>query len=164
MDAVVVAMITGMVLLIMIAVATLHAQQSRQLQDIQTQLEAMGAESKRKEDGLRFQRTELLDPISQLEIQLVTQERTYMTDSELALVLRTREQVKQVTEELKQIEGWRGAPYDLEWAQYLDRVPVLKSLYMRADLEPPEVVEEVASTETGELPSTTPLPPVTSGS
>ena len=164
MDAVVVAMITGMVLLIMIAVATLHAQQSRQLNDIQTQLEAMGAESKRKEDNLRFQRTELLDPISQLEIQLVTQERTYMTDAEIALILQTREQVKQVTEQLKLLEAWRGAPYDLEWAQYLDRVPYLKNIYMRADLEPPEAVNEATSNEVTANAPMNSLPPSTSNS
>jgi hypothetical protein len=59
------------------------------------------------------------------------------------MILKTREQVKQVTEQLKQLDAWRGAPYDLEWAEYLERVPVLKALYLRADmLEPPADVAD----------------------
>jgi hypothetical protein len=143
MDSVVVALVTGMVLLIMIAVATLHAQQSRQLREIQERLDALVTENKRKEESLRFQRTELLDPISQLESQLILQERSFLTEQEVAMILKTREQVKQVTEQLKQLDAWRGAPYDLEWAEYLERVPVLKALYLRADmLEPPADVAD----------------------
>lgn len=167
MDAVVVAMITGMVLLIMIAVATLHAQQTRQLREIQERLEAMGAENKRKEEALRFQRTELLDPISQLEIQIVSQDRKFLTEPELATIMKTREQVKKVTEELKALEAWRGAPYDLEWAEYLDRVPALKNLYMRADMEPPaDTLSEAASADSPQASSTAaiPAPSLTSGS
>ena len=41
-----------------------------------------------------------------------------------------------VTEELKQSEDWMGAPFDLEWSEYLDRMPRLKKLYLRADLQP----------------------------
>lgn len=135
MDSVVVALIAGMVLLIMIAVATLHSQQSRQLREIQEQLEALGTENKRKEENLRFQRTELLDPISQLESQLIVQERKLLTEQELVMILKTREQMKQLTEELKNLDAWRGAPYDLEWAEYLERVPVLKALYLRANVQ-----------------------------
>jgi uncharacterized FlgJ-related protein len=149
MDSVVVALITGMVLLIMIAVATLHAQQTRQLRQIEERLEAMGTENKRKEEGLRFQRTEVMDPISQLESQLITQERNFLTEQEIALILKAREQMKQISEELKQLDAWRGAPYDLEWAEYLERVPVLKALYMRAvqDQIPMEQPENVAPTD-----------------
>jgi hypothetical protein len=112
MDVVVVALITGMVLLIVIAVATLHAQQSRQLRLIEERLEAMGAENKRKEESLRFQRTEIMDPISQLESQLINQDRKFITEQEITMILKAREQVKQISDELKKIEAWRGAPYE----------------------------------------------------
>ena len=156
MDSFVVALITGMVLLVMVAVATLHAQQSRQLRDIQERLEAMGAESKRKEESLRFQRTEFMDPLSQLESQLILNERKFLTDLELGMILKAREQMKQVIEQLKQLEAWKGAPYDLEWAEYLDRVPVLKSLYLRADLQDPVEVVNVAPTDPTQ-PTPTPV-------
>jgi len=156
MDSFVVALITGMVLLVMVAVATLHAQQSRQLRDIQERLEAMGAESKRKEESLRFQRTEFMDPLSQLESQLIINERKFLTDLELGMILKAREQMKQVIEQLKQLEAWKGAPYDLEWAEYLDRVPVLKSLYLRADLQDPVEVVNVAPTDPTQ-PTPTPV-------
>ena len=158
MDSIVVALITGMVLLIMIAVATLHAQQTRQLKEIQERLEAMGAENKRKEENLRFQRTEVLDPISQLESQLITQERNFLTEQEIALILKAREQMKQISEELKQLEAWRGPPYDLEWGEYLDRVPVLKALYLRAvqDSVPVEPSENAAPTDPAQ-PAPTPV-------
>jgi hypothetical protein len=159
MDSVVVALITGMVLLIMIAVATLHAQQTRQLRQIEERLEAMGAENKRKEEGLRFQRTEVMDPISQLESELITQQRGFLTEQEIVLILKAREQMKQISEALKQIEAWRGAPYDLEWAEYLERVPVLKALYLRAvqDQVPMEPGENAAPTD----PAQSAPPPVT---
>ncbi len=156
MDSFVVALITGMVLLVMVAVATLHAQQSRQLRDIQERLEAMGAESKRKEESLRFQRTEFMDPLSQLESELIINERKFLTDIELGMILKAREQMKQVIEQLKQLEAWKGAPYDLEWAEYLDRVPVLKSLYLRADLQDPVEVVNVAPTDPTQ-PTPTPV-------
>jgi hypothetical protein len=148
MDVVVVALITGMVLLIVIAVATLHAQQSRQLRLIEERLEAMGAENKRKEESLRFQRTEIMDPISQLESQLINQDRKFITEQEITMILKAREQVKQISDELKKIEAWRGAPYDLEWAEYLERLPVLKGLYLRAmqDQGLMEQTENVAPT------------------
>jgi uncharacterized FlgJ-related protein len=158
MDSVVVALITGMVLLIMIAVATLHAQQTRQLRQIEERLEAMGAENKRKEEGLRFQRTEVMDPISQLESQLITQERNFLTEQEITLILKARERMKQISEELKQLDAWRGAPYDLEWAEYLERVPVLKALYLRAmqDQGLMEQTENVAPTDPAQ-PAPTPV-------
>ena len=149
MDSFVVALITGMVLLIMIAVATLHAHQSRQLREIQERLEAMGAENKRKEENLRFQRTEVMDPISQLESQLINQERKFLTEQEIVSILKAREQMKLISDELKKLEAWRGAPYDLEWAEYLERVPVLKALYLRAvqDQLPAEQMETTAPTD-----------------
>jgi hypothetical protein len=57
--------------------------------------------------------------------------------------------MKQISEELKQLEAWRGAPYDLEWAEYLERVPVLKGLYLRAVQEqgPTEPTEDPAPTD-----------------
>ncbi len=153
MDSIVVALITGMVLLIMIAVATLHAQQTRQLRQIEERLEAMGAENKRKEENLRFQRTEVMDPISQLESQLINQERKFLTEQEVVSILKAREQMKQISEELKKIEAWRGAPYDLEWAEYLERVPVLKALYLRA------VQDQLPTEETGNVAPTDPAQP-----
>ena len=139
MDIVFIVVIIAMMFLLMIILAALHFQQSGQLRDIQDRLSAIdeaSLQAKRSPDALRFDRTQLLDPLSLLEPQLHGEGRDSLTEEEVQMIASAREGVKGITEELKQSEDWMGAPFDLEWSEYLDRMPRLKKLYLRADLQP----------------------------
>ncbi len=139
MDIVFIIVIIAMLLLVMIILAALHFQQSGQLRDIQDRLmeiDEAAMQAKKSPDSLRLDRTQLLDPLSLLEPQLHAEGRDSLTEEELQMIASAREGVKGITEQLKQSEEWMGAPFDLEWGEYLDRMPRLKKLYLRADLQP----------------------------
>jgi hypothetical protein len=139
MDMVFIIVIVAMVLLLMIVLAGLHFQQTGQLRDIQTRLDMIdnvSPQTGKDPDTLRFDRIQLMDPISLLETQIHAENRDSLTEEELQLISSAREGVKAISEQLKTSEEWKGAPFDLEWFEYLDRLPRLKSLYLRADLQP----------------------------
>jgi hypothetical protein len=50
---------------------------------------------------------------------------------------QARDSVKSLNERLMASRDWMGPPFDLEWAEYLDRMPTLKRLYLAAAFERP---------------------------
>jgi hypothetical protein len=139
MDILFVIVIVAMVLLVMIILAALHVQQTGQLRDIQARLNMIDDTSSKEikdPNSLRFDRTQLIDPLSLLEPLLHSENRESLTEEELQLISSAREGVKAISEQLKASNDWKGAPFDLEWFEYLDRLPRIKSLYLRADLQP----------------------------
>ncbi len=139
MDLILIITIVAVVLLVMLVFGALHAQQSGQLRDIQMRLMKLGVEEEAKQklpEALRRERAEILDPLTLLEAQLSQTKRDGLTDSELDQVSAARAGILDVTAQLMSSDEWIGPPYDLEWAEYLERLPRLKTLYMRQNLQP----------------------------
>ena len=68
-----------------------------------------------------------------LEAQLVQQRPDQLTDQEIQLVFETRGHVMRISDELRQLNDWRGAPYDLEWSDYFERLPLIRALYLKSN-------------------------------
>ena len=55
-----------------------------------------------------------------------------------------RDAIKALNDRLMEAKEWMGPPFDLEWAEYLERMPNLKKLYLAADFVKQETPVESA--------------------
>ena len=138
MDIFVTVMMVAMLLLVVIVGAAVFVQQSGTLRDIQHKLDLVEGETRKQRDPevLRRERVALLDPLMLLESQLYGRKPQSLSEEEMELVAATRTRVNDISEELKGAAEWLGAPYDLEWFEYLERIPLLKALYLSAGFAP----------------------------
>ena len=136
MDIFVTVMMVAMLLLVVIVGAAIFVQQSGSLRDLRDKLQFVQDEAKKRKnpDTLRRERVALLDPLLLLETQLNERDPPILDLQELDLITASRERIMAISQELKVVKDWIGAPYDLEWVEYLERLPRLKSLYLSADL------------------------------
>ena len=136
MDIFVTVMLVAMLLLVVIVGAAIFVQQSGSLRELRDKLETVQDEAlKRKNpDTLRRERVAVLDPLLLLETQLSERNPLLLTEEELGLIAGSRERIMTISQELKSLNDWIGAPYDLEWVEYLERLPRLKALYLSADI------------------------------
>jgi len=134
MDLFVIIAIVAIMLFVIVIFATLYVQQSGYLADIRAQLNAIDKPSKVSQAGeaLRRQRLEVIDPLFMLEANLVQQRPDQLTDQEIQLVFDTRGQVMRISDELRKLNDWMGAPYDLEWSDYFERLPFIRALYLKS--------------------------------
>jgi len=134
MDIFVTVMMVAMVLLVVVVGAAVFVQQSSTLRDIQNRLDLAQEQARQRKDPevLRKQRLALLDPLMLLESQIYTRKPQVLTEEEIELIASTRSRMITLCDELKAAEEWLGAPYDLEWFEYLERIPVLKTLYLNS--------------------------------
>ena len=144
MDIFVTVMIVAMLLLVVVVGAAVFVQQSGTLRDIQNKLDlAQKAAMKRKDpEALRRERVALIDPLLLLESQLYARKPQALTVEEIEFIASSRQRAIELTDELKAADDWLGAPYDLEWFEYLERMPLIKTLYLAAGLEqdaPPQI-------------------------
>jgi hypothetical protein len=118
--------------IIAVCVAMIYAytQQATRLQAIQEQLAKI---EESKPELLRQERAKWLDPLILLEVQLNQTETPKLDEEMLQQVQSAREAVKSLNERLALSREWMGPPFDLEWAEYLERMPTLKKLYLAAD-------------------------------
>lgn len=136
MDIFVTVMMVAMLLLVVIVGAAIFVQQSGSLRDLRDKLQSVQDDAKKRKnpDTLRRERVAVLDPLLLLETQLNDREPPILEPQELDLITASRERIISISQELKDVQDWIGAPYDLEWVEYLERLPRLKSLYLSADL------------------------------
>jgi hypothetical protein len=144
MDIFVTVMMVAMLLLVVIVGAAVFVQQSGTLRDIQHKLDLVEEEAKKRKDpeALRRERVAVLDPLMLLESQLYSRKPQTLTEEEIELISTSRTRVTELSEDLKQVEDWLGAPYDLEWYEYLERMPLIKTLYLNAGFaqeSPPQI-------------------------
>lgn len=133
MDLFAVVAVVSVILLLVVTVASLFVQQSGQLREIQAQLskiEAGGAAN--DPNQMRLDRAALIDPLVLLEVTLAQADLNELSAEQIAQIDAARTGVKAITEKLKASGDWMGPPYDLEWIEHLDRMPRLKSIYMKA--------------------------------
>jgi hypothetical protein len=136
MDIFVTVMLVAMLLLVVIVGAAIFVQQSGSLRDLRDKLQSVQDDAKKRKnpDTLRRERVAVLDPLLLLETQLNDRDPPILDAEELDLITASRERIILISQELKDVQDWIGAPYDLEWVEYLERLPRLKSLYLSADL------------------------------
>ncbi len=147
MDLFVIIAIVAIMLFVIVIFATLYVQQSGYLADIRAQLDAIDKPAKAPQagEGLRRQRLEVIDPLFMLEAQLVQQRPDQLTDQEIQLVFETRGHVIRISDELRQLNDWMGAPYDLEWSDYFERLPLIRALYLKSNFA---AEQELAAAQT----------------
>ena len=136
MDIFVTVMMVAMLLLVVIVGAAIFVQQSGNLRDLRDKLQSVQDEVKKRKnpDTLRRERVAMLDSLLLLETQLNERDPPTLEAQELDLITASRERIIAITQDLKAVQDWIGAPYDLEWIEYLERLPRLKSFYLSADL------------------------------
>ena len=145
MDAMIVFM--GFVLLLsvlIVIVANSTNQQSQQLQAIYRRLRTLdgpahvvaGAEEMRRDRSVH------LDKLIMMEVELNQQNRNELTEDEINKIEFARFAIKGINDKLNASKDWMGAPYDLEWFDYLERIPLLRTLYLNsgfAEEPPPQI-------------------------
>lgn len=134
MDIFAVVAIIFLVLLVALAMAALSMQQNGQLREIQAKLAKLSGDNKaipQDAEALRIERANTLDPLVLLEASLSQVDAIELTEEQLQLIDAARTSVKSVTQKLKAADEWMGPPYDLEWVEHLDRMPRLKSAYIK---------------------------------
>ena len=136
MDIFVTVMMVAMLLLVVIVGAAVFVQQSGTLRDIQHKLELAEVHARKLKDPevLRRERVAVLDPLMLIEAQLYSRKPQELREDELELISVARARVMEISEDLKSSPEWLGPPYDLEWPEYLERMPLLKTLYLSAEL------------------------------
>lgn len=136
MDIFVTVMMVAMLLLLVIIGAAIFVQQSGSLRELRDKLQSVQDEAKirKNPDALRRERVAVLDALLLLETQLSDREPLVLSEEELSMISASRERIMSISQQLKTVGDWIGAPYDLEWVEYLERLPRLKMLYLSADL------------------------------
>ena len=133
------------ILAVCVAMIFSYTQQSRRLQAIQAQLAKI---EDSKPEILRQERAQWLDPLVLMEVSLNQTDRPALDEAMLQQIEQAREAVKSLNERLVASREWMGAPFDLDWAEYLDRMPTLKRLYLEAAFDQssqtpsPKIIEE----------------------
>jgi hypothetical protein len=134
MDIFVTVMMIAMILLIVVVGAAVFAQQSGTLRDIQKKLDMAQEHEKKRKDPeiLRRERVALIDPLMLLESQIYSRKPRELTQEEIEMIAASRARVIAISDELKAANEWLGAPYDLEWVEYLERIPLVRTIYLNS--------------------------------
>jgi hypothetical protein len=146
--------------LIVLVIIVQQFQQNRQYAEIQARLrEIRDAELReQKANALRAERTAVMDPITMLEATIQSRSDKTLTDEELYQVEAGRTRIKAITDELMHNQQWLGAPYDLEWHELLERIPLVRGAFLAANFSPPQ--PELPASETPASPTTQTTPGV----
>jgi type VI protein secretion system component VasK len=117
--------------LIVLVIIVQQFQQNRQYAEIQARLrEIRDAELReQKANALRAERTAVMDPVTMLEATVQSRKDKSLTDEELYQVESARTRVKAITDELMHNQQWLGTPYDLEWHELLERIPLVRGAF-----------------------------------
>jgi hypothetical protein len=119
---------------VLICVVLFYFFTQKSLNDISTRLNKIEKPERvlRTPDTIRRERAYSHDQIVMLEAQLINEAREDLTEAEMQEVDKARKKIKSCADELKAIGDWSGLPFDLEWNDILDRLPVLNGLYRKA--------------------------------
>lgn len=96
---------------------------------------------KRNTETIRRERAHYHDQLTLLEADLVNNTRESLETFELQSIDKARQVIKNCIEELKLSGEWMGIPFDFEWTEILDRLPILNKLYRKSIAEMPAVDE-----------------------
>ena len=118
------------ILAVCVAMIMSYSQQARRLQAIQEQLTKI---EDSKPELLRQERAQWLDPLILMEVQLNQNSQATLDEAMLQQIDNARIAIKSLNERLIAAQEWMGPPFDMEWAEYLERMPTLKKLYLAAD-------------------------------
>ena len=134
MDIFVTVMMIAMILLVVVVGAAVFVQQNGTLREIQHKLDMVQEHERKRRDPevLRRERVAILDPLMLLESQLHGRKPQELTEEEIELITTSRSRVLTLSDELKAANDWLGAPYDLEWFEYLERIPLVRTLYLNS--------------------------------
>ena len=120
--------------LVIIIVVVQQYQQNAQYREIQDRLrEIRHAEMlEQQARALRTERSGVLDPLSLLEAELVSRGSKQLTEEELIFVENARNRTKAINEQLMNMRHWMGPPFDLDWHEALERLPIIKDAFLAA--------------------------------
>ena len=139
--------------LIVLVIIVQQFQQNRQYAEIQARLrEIRDAELReQKANALRAERTALMDPVTMLEATIQSRPEKTLTEEELYQIEVARNRIKGITDELMHNQQWLGVPYDLEWHELLERIPLVRGAFLAANFNPPQ--PELPASETPASPT-----------
>jgi hypothetical protein len=83
----------------------------------------------RSPNVIRQERAAFQDRLVLLEVELTQNKRDSLTEEDRQQLESARDAIKRCNDELKQTGDWMGTPFDFEWTEMFNRMPILKSLY-----------------------------------
>ncbi|NDH52971.1 MAG: hypothetical protein EBY24_13465 [Betaproteobacteria bacterium] len=111
-----------------------HVQQIAQLNSARLHRPHAEAAHHNSPDMVRRQRAQSFDQMLLLEADLTQHGRQTLTAEEIQAIDTARTTIIGCVDELKMGGDWMGVPFDLEWVELLERLPILKRLYLLAEL------------------------------
>lgn len=125
------ALVVGLVIVIIVVQ---QYQQNAQYREIQDRLrEIRQAEMlEQQARALRTERSGIIDPLTLLEAELVSRGNKQLTEEELIFVENARNRTKSINEQLVNMRHWMGPPFDLDWHEALERLPIIKEAFLAA--------------------------------
>lgn len=120
--------------LVIIIVVVQQYQQNAQYREIQDRLREIRQAEMLEQQArtLRTERSGILDPLSLLEADLVARGSKQLSEDELVLVEAARARTKSINEQLVAMRHWMGPPFDLDWHEALERLPIIKEAFLAA--------------------------------
>jgi len=131
--------------IIMLFVLFQQYQQNIQFKEIQDRLREMRRIEALEQEAaaLRREKAVLLEPLNTLEAQIFAQKRNELAPEELMAIDDIRGKVKERTDSLKKMGQWMGPPFDLEWPELFEHLPIIKQLYTAAEFVDRPVTPEL---------------------
>jgi len=131
--------------IIMLFVLFQQYQQNIQFKEIQDRLREMRRIEALEQEAaaLRREKAVLLEPLNTLEAQIFAQKLNELAPEELMAIDDIRGKVKERTDSLKKIGQWMGPPFDLEWPELFEHLPIIKQLYTAAEFVDRPVTPEL---------------------
>ena len=112
-----------------------YLQQNSKLDEINARLSKLQPYPSQRRDPkiIRQQRAASCDHMMLLEAALQNSQREDLTPEELQAIDAARDTFKVCADELKNDGEWMGVPFDLEWFELLERLPIVKRLYRASE-------------------------------
>ena len=121
--------------IIMLGVLFQQYQQNVQFREIQDRLREMRRIEAIEQEAaaMRREKALLLEPLNTLETHLFEEKRNALESDELLVIDDIRSKVRHLIARLKTMGQWMGPPFDLDWSESLDHLPIVKQLYTAAE-------------------------------
>ena len=130
-------LVIGVLFILLAAFLVFYFQTQQNFQDIAKKLEEIQHPPKRSRHSDTLKRTlaSFHDKLVVLEADLAKTPRESLTEEEIKTFDVSRHQIKTSIAGLKANGDWVGMPFEYEWAEMLDRLPILLALYRKAEAE-----------------------------
>ena len=112
-----------------------YLQQNSKLDEINARIGKLQPYPSQRRDPkiIRQQRAASGDHMMLLEAALQNSQREDLTPEELQAIDAARDTFNVCADELKNDGEWMGVPFDLEWFELLERLPIVKRLYRASE-------------------------------